>query len=197
MLPPPKRLARRQVLKLALAPTALAETTWARMHPKPQLLTLKDTGQFPNSVLPALLYKSALAADDLAAAFEERFAQNAWVGSWRNGLYRVHHYHSTAHEVLGVYCGSVRVRLGGGSGPLIELNEGDVAILPAGVAHKNEGQSADFRVVGAYPSGTSADLKYGDSGERPRTDANIARVPKPTRDPLYGEGGPLGTLWSR
>ncbi len=166
------------------------------MYPQPQQLKLTRTDTFPNSSLPVLIYRGALSAPDLAATLEKRFAMNSWVGSWRNGLYRVHHYHSTAHEVLGIYSGSVQVRLGGELGTLVELEAGDVAILPAGVAHKNEAQSSDFRVVGAYPRGTSADMKYGNQDERPGADENIARVPKPSRDPMHGSDGPLITLWS-
>ena len=157
---------------------------------------LKDTGAFPNSRLPALVYRSALGpAADLAARFEALFEKNAWTGAWRNGLYRAHHYHSTAHEVLGVYRGKVTLRLGGPEGPVVELNAGDVAIIPAGVAHKNEAQSDDFAVVGAYPSGTSPDMQYGKAGERPRADRNIDRVGLPELDPVAGSAGALLRLW--
>lgn len=175
---------------LGAAEPALAAT----LEPETQLLP--DAGSFPNSRYPALVYRSALPnRGDLASSFEQLFESNGWTGSWRNGLYRTHHYHSTAHEVLGVYRGRVSVRLGGPAGPVLELSAGDVAILPAGVAHKNESQSDDFAVVGAYPRGTSADLQYGKSGERPSTDANIAKVPRPSRDPVSGESGALLRLW--
>jgi uncharacterized protein YjlB len=131
----------------------------------------------------------------LASRFEALFEQNGWTGSWRNGLYRTHHYHSTAHEVLGVYRGSVKVRLGGPEGPVVELRAGDVAVIPAGVAHKNEAQSDDFAVVGAYPTGTSPDMQYGKAGERPRTDRNIAAVALPESDPTTGKNGALTRLW--
>lgn len=162
---------------------------------EPRIERLKDTGEFPNSKYPALVYKAVLSGDDLAARFEALFEQNGWPGAWRNGLYRTHHFHSTAHEALGVYRGSVQVRLGGAAGPLVTLETGDVAILPAGVAHKNEGQSTDFAVVGAYPAGTSPDMSYGKAGERPQVDHNIARVARPSRDPVTGPAGALTRLW--
>jgi uncharacterized protein YjlB len=165
----------------------------AALEPHAELLA--DAGEFPNSVFPALVYRRVLVEKDLASAFEALFAQNGWTGSWRNGLYRAHHYHSTAHEVLGVYRGSVKVQLGGPKGPLVELRAGDVAILPAGVAHKNEWQSADFAVVGAYPTGTSPDMNYGKPGERPAADHNIARVPRPPQDPVGGDNGGLLRHW--
>jgi uncharacterized protein YjlB len=162
----------------------------------PKTYRLKDGGKFPNSPLPALVYTGVFApSDGLARAFETLFEKNGWNDSWRNGLYKVHHYHSTAHEVLGVYRGEVRICLGGEDGQRVTLRAGDVAVLPAGVAHKNENQSDDFAVVGAYPDGTSPDLKYGENGERPRTDKNIAAVPLPPADPVQGKAGALTRLW--
>ncbi len=164
----------------------------------PKTFRLKDSGKFPNSSLPVLVYEGVFApAEGLAAAFENLFERNGWAESWRNGLYKVHHYHSTAHEVLGVYRGEVRVRLGGDDGERVTLRAGDVAVLPAGVAHKNESQSPDFAVVGAYPEGTSPDLKYGEKGERPRVDENIAKVRLPASDPVHGKAGALVRLWRR
>ena len=162
----------------------------------PETQVLKDTGAFPNSRLPALIYRNALAADaKLAVSFEALFEKNGWTGAWRNGLYRAHHYHSTAHEVLGVFRGNVTLRLGGPEGPLVELNAGDVAVIPAGVAHKNEAQSDDFAVVGAYPSGTSPDMQYGKAGERPRADRNLDALGLPKLDPVAGSVGALPRLW--
>lgn len=132
----------------------------------------------------------------LAAAFESRFRRNAWHGSWRGGLYKFHHYHSTAHEALGVFRGQVSVRLGGPGGLLVALSAGDVLVLPAGVSHKNERQSAGFRVLGAYPEGTTWDMQYGKPGERPKADARIGQVPLPKADPLFGPDGPLPTAWA-
>jgi uncharacterized protein YjlB len=163
---------------------------------QPKAFHLKDTGTFPNSALPVLVYAQALAQrGDLAAAFEALFEKHGWSGAWRNGLYTLHHYHSTAHEVLGVYRGEVSVCLGGEEGLRVALHAGDVAVLPAGVAHKNESQSSDFAVVGAYPDGTSPDMNYGKGAERPRTDERIRALALPVADPVCGKSGPLVELW--
>jgi uncharacterized protein YjlB len=161
---------------------------------------LKDDGAIPNNpTLPLLVYQGALQlpAQNPAAAIEKLLAANKWGGSWRNGIYDFHHYHSTAHEVLACYSGSAEVRLGGESGITLTIKQGDVVIIPAGVGHKNLGSSNDFRVVGAYPSGQNWDMNYGKSGERPQADENIARVPLPPTDPIYGDEGPLVTHWHR
>jgi len=74
---------------------------------------------------------------------------------------------------------------------------GDVLVIPAGVAHKNLGASADLGVVGAYPRGQSPDMNDGHDGERPRADQNIAQVPLPAADPVFGVDGPLMRQWTK
>ena len=172
------------------------------LHPAPivEQHLLKDNGAIPNNPrLPLLIYRGALrfSGDDPAAVCEQIFARWNWKGSWRNGIYPFHHYHSTSHEVLGVYAGHANVRLGGEGGGGIEavLAAGDVVVIPAGVGHRNLGASGDFGVVGAYPDGHTWDLLRGRPGERPQADRNIAALPLPVNDPLYGLDGPLREVW--
>jgi uncharacterized protein YjlB len=161
---------------------------------------LKADGAFPNNErLPLLVYQGALALpqSNPAAIVEDLFESNGWSGSWRNGIYGFHHYHSTAHEVLGVYSGSAKVQLGGENGITQTVCRGDVIIIPAGVAHKNLGAGSDFRVVGAYPLGQNPDMCYGKAAERPQADHNIAKVQLPLKDPVHGIGGPLLGHWKK
>ncbi|MGH7031259.1 MAG: hypothetical protein ACREEZ_12620, partial [Stellaceae bacterium] len=81
-----------------------------------------DDGRVPNNPrLPLVVYRGALATGTGApAACEARFAANGWSGGWRAGIYAHHHYHSTAHEALGIVAGSARVRLGGEGGEVVE-----------------------------------------------------------------------------
>jgi uncharacterized protein YjlB len=156
-----------------------------------------DDGHVPNNVaLPVIVYRAALATGlGAAAACERLFTGNGWGAAWVNGIYAHHHYHSTAHEVLGITVGSVRVRLGGEHGNLVELGAGDVVVIPAGVAHKNEGASPDLTVVGAYPGGRSPDMRRPAAQDREQALRNISRVPLPARDPVYGQSGPLLERW--
>jgi uncharacterized protein YjlB len=163
----------------------------------PEQFTFKDDGIYPGSVLPLLLYRAAIITDaeDRAFIFEQRFAQNDWYNSWRNGVYSFAHYHSTSHEVLGVYHGSATLRLGGEHGRPVEIRSGDVILVPAGVAHQSIAASRDFAVVGAYPDGRQWDLLRGLPGERPKSDRTIAALPIPDCDPIYGAEGPLRQIW--
>lgn len=162
--------------------------------------TIEDDGTFPNnSSLPVVIYKNTLYIDDEeenADRFESIFRSNKWAGSWRDGIYDYHHYHSTAHEVLGINGGTADVQLGGPKGSIYRVSKGDVIIIPAGVAHKNLGSDSNFWVVGAYPEGQDWDVKYGDVEERPLADTNIVKVPLPKLDPFFGSRkGFLIDLW--
>jgi uncharacterized protein YjlB len=157
-----------------------------------------DDGTYPNNAeLPLILmHKVFNASPDVPPqTIEKTFRNNGWVNSWRNGLYSFHHYHSTAHESLGVYSGWVKAQFGGPEGKSVVVKAGDLIIVPAGVSHKNLDQSPDFRVVGAYPRGQMVDMNYGKPGERPRADENIKNLPQPESDPVHGKNGPLIRLW--
>lgn len=160
-------------------------------------LTFADDGRIPNNpVLPLLLYHGALAPDELhAAACAALFAANGWPGAWRNGIYGRHHFHSTAHEVLGIVAGRATVTFGGPQGRTVEIVAGDVAVVPAGTGHKREKASADLLVVGAYPGGMDTDLLWGEAAEHDQAAAAIARVALPATCPVYGKGGPMARLW--
>ncbi len=160
-------------------------------------LFFKDDGKIPNSQYPLILYRNAFSARGGSGAswLEEKFAANNWTNSWRNGIYSFHHYHSTSHEVLGVYSGSAMVHLGGEEGEKLNIEAGDIIIIPAGVGHKNLG-GRNLGVVGAYPDGRSWDLNRGLPGERPKVDQNILALPIPEADPLLGKSDGLVKIWN-
>lgn len=174
--------------------------TFADVLRPPQVRTRRfaDDGTFPNNeALPVLFFEQAVETEgNLAETWERVFRAHDWRGPWRNGIFSYHHYHSTAHEVLGVADGAARVQLGGPDGEAFDVETGDVLILPAGVAHKNLGTSGDFLVVGAYPkSGQHWDSKRGRPDERPEADRNVEHVSLPACDPVYGRDGPLVEQW--
>lgn len=161
-----------------------------------KVIYFEDDGKIPNSKFPLIVYKNAFSERDRSGAtwLEKRFAANNWTNSWRNGIYSFHHYHSTTHEVLGIYSGQALVHLGGEKGEKVNVQAGDIIVIPAGVGHKNLG-SENLGVVGAYPDGRSWDLNRGYSGERPQTDKNIAALPVPIFDPTLGENDGIVKIW--
>ncbi len=168
-------------------------------EPTVETYRFADDGVIPNNaVLPLVVYRGALAASgDRASDCEAMFARNGWPGPWRNGIYAHHHYHSTAHEVLGIANGTARVRLGGAGGHTVELNAGDVVVIPAGVAHKREWASPDLLVIGSYPKGQRPDINRAEPAAHDRSFANVARVALPECDPVTGRDDPLLRCWRR
>lgn len=166
------------------------------LNQKPVTHVFEDDGKIPNNTLPLLLYKRAF-FNPTAANIKQHFAKNGWTNSWKNGIYGFHHYHSTSHEVLGVYSGNAILHLGGEHGKKLNVESGDIIVIPAGVGHKNLESSDDFSVVGAYADGRDWDLLKGEPGERPQADKNIGALPLPDFDPLLGKSGGLIKLWKR
>lgn len=153
----------------------------------------EDSG-FPNSPLPVLFYRRlfAPASGDLASRFEALFDAHCWPPEWRYGLFDFDHFHSTAHETLGVFRGRAHIRLGGPNGSEHDVAAGDVLVLPAGVGHANLASSDDFTMVGAYPPGQTWEVERGDPAGLGEALARVAAVALPDEDPV---GGELVTLW--
>lgn len=149
-----------------------------------------------NPLLPVIAYRQAIGeSDDRASAFEAVFARHGWQGVWRNGIYDYHHYHSRAHEVLGIARGGGRVLLGGPGGLEFAVTAGDCLLLPAGTGHCRISATPDFLVIGAYPPGQRADIQT-----EPPTPSMLDAIrdcPLPTHDPVDDVDHALERLWRR
>ncbi|WP_428483239.1 cupin domain-containing protein [Rhodopila sp.] len=160
----------------------------------PLTFSFADDGAIPNSALNLLVYRDAVPADP--AAIERLFAANRWPPAWRDGVHPFHHFHSNAHEALGVARGEASVLFGGPGGQVLTVRAGDVVVVPAGVGHCNQGQSDDLLIVGAYPDNAPRpDLRRGRTAEHGDVVRAIAEVPLPAGDPVAGSDGPLPRLW--
>jgi uncharacterized protein YjlB len=161
----------------------------------PETYLVKADGPWPGSPLPLLVYRDAVPGTDRARVFERSFDSHDWGNTWRDGIYDFHHFHSTAHEVLGIAVGTVNVRFGGERGLLASLSAGDAVVIPAGVAHCNEGGSLDLLVVGGNARSAGPDLRRGDPAEREFVERNLASLATPVTDPISGAEGPLPEIW--
>jgi uncharacterized protein YjlB len=157
-----------------------------------------DDGTVPNNPSLALvIYKKALLmpGKNPTEYIEQLFARNHW-DAGRSADPFVHHYHSTAHEALAVVRGSATFRLGGVQGIIHNLRAGDVAIIPAGVAHQKLRASDNFHCMSAFPAGQPSDFCSVQRDERAPAARRVARVALPKADPVYGAQGPLLELWT-
>ncbi|MGO7804847.1 cupin [Rhizobium ruizarguesonis] len=145
-----------------------------------------------NPHLPVLVYWG-LFSDGGPTDFKSRFAANGWTGIWTNGVFDYQHYHSGAHEVLGIALGSATLLIGGPGGQPIAVAAGDCLVLPAGTGHRNLGCTSDFKVIGAYLKGQQADIQT--SAPSSEMLAKISSVPLPHTDPIQGSSGFLKEKW--
>ncbi len=183
----------------AMAAVGLSSVAKAGVPAHVERVQLSRNGWMPNNEhLPVLLYRGAFqpsvgATSEAAERMEGVFARNAWPAQWRNGVYRYHHYHSTAHEVLGFAGGSARITLGGEGGHEITVTAGDVAVLPTGTGHCLLEADSRFLVIGAYPVHQHWDICRAApdavAAERMRT------LPFPNSDPVSGGKGELFAAW--
>lgn len=104
-------------------------------------------------------------------------------------VFNYHHYHSTAHEALGVFAGFATLQLGGPGGKSVDVQAGDALLLPVGIGHCRVAGSEDFQVVGAYPDGMNWDI----CTEAPSADtlARMKSLPLSHRNSVTGLPGPF------
>lgn len=158
-----------------------------------ETISCDSDDSIPNNARYALLlYKNVIKQKESPL---DILSKNNWSNAWRGGIFPTHHYHSNTHEVLIVVSGKATVQLGGELGPHVDIQQGDVIIIPAGFGHKLVHSHHDFAVIGAYPNGNDYDFSTGKSDEWPQNLENIKNTNLPDTDPIYGKDGPLYQYW--
>ena len=166
--------------------------------PEPEVLQLARNGWVPNNErLPVLIYRAAIkpVPNHRVQTFEDRFRENWWLPQSRNSIYDFHHYHSTAHEVMGFAIGEARLILGGEGGHELSFRAGDVVVMPAGTGHCRIDASNDLMVIGAYPQEMDWDICK--TAPNPEMMERMRRLKVPNFDPVIGSDGPLPKLWPK
>ncbi|CAG9988844.1 unnamed protein product [Clonostachys byssicola] len=216
------------------------------LFPEPILYDIKPTALIPNSLNPLLLYKGVFLKDGKVDAVRalDTFRSNGWDVQWvtRYGRQQRSHYHAYTHEMMIVLSGPGIIRWGSAdlsddpeehtygdayekSGVEVEVEPGDVFVIPAGVAHKSYNPQAEgeafgvltgsargiesfkprekvaelplhgFMMMGAYPVGNS--WNWGEGGDDIGNYHKIWNIPNPKFDPLVGANGGIHKYWKQ
>ena len=185
----------RRQFGVGMAAFGLPAEVWAGRKTVIEKIQLSRNGWMPNNDrLPVLLYRRAFNGTAMADQMEAVLARNLWPAQWRNGVYTFHHYHSTAHEVLGVAGGSAQLMLGGQNGHVTTVEAGDVLVLPVGTGHFLVHAEPGFLVVGAYPVDQHWDICR--SAPDVAGIERMRQLPFPACDPLDGKDGELVRSWN-
>ena len=89
--------------------------------------------------------------------------------------------------------GNATLVLGGENGKQVEVQAGDIMLLPTGTGHCELKATSEFLVVGAYPPGQHWDICR--SAPSPAANERMRNLPFPNSDPVFGSGGPMTKIW--
>ncbi|KAF7560995.1 hypothetical protein G7046_g3137 [Stylonectria norvegica] len=181
----------------------------AELNPTPEVYFIRPTPHVPNSKLPVVVYRKALLGhtDDSKIQF---IHNNGWEKTGQWGPYDVAHFHSTIHEAYVVLRGRGTYILGKSpidpdvdedgqeNGLRLPMEDGDVFVLPSGVAHALINPEDDWQVASFCPEGSPPyDMNFCKDGaeETAQKAADCEKVPIPNMDPVFGVAGPLHKAW--
>ena len=153
--------------------------------------------QVPNNRdYPAVIARGALGGTHDDRAVRGLMERNGWGGTWTSIVFDYHHFHPDAFEALAVASGSATLMLGGPQGETVEVQAGDVMILPPGFGHRRLAMREGFQICGAYPPDQeNYTVVRGSSGHDDAMLRQIAAVARPRTDPVWvADGALLGAL---
>lgn len=156
-------------------------------------------GPFPNcrpTNQPLIIYHQVFPPGSVSLIQRHLCQKRVVEPQWVHSMYREHHFHSTTHEVLVISKGSALLCFGGKENPdrvEYEAKQGDVLVVPAGLAHALLEDKGGFEMVGSYPIGADRwDHCTATSGEEMDVvEKRIKGLAWFRMDPVYGNRGPL------
>jgi uncharacterized protein YjlB len=166
------------------------------MASEAQTKIFEPNGGIPNSRLPLVFWKDRLPlAVRGGAKAQELFRANDWQGTWVYTVFPFWHFHTQGHEALACVSGSARIGFGGDAGIEVDVAQGDVCVIPAGVGHKKLGASADFLMAGCYPPRQEGNIvRPGDLDDQ-RIAREIESLALPATDPISGRADGVVSIW--
>jgi len=151
----------------------------------------------PNSRLPLVFWRGRLpAVARSGAAATALFRKNGWQGTWVYTVFPYWHFHTRGHEALACVSGRARIGFGGDHGVKVDVEQGDVCVIPAGVGHLRLDSSADFQMAGGYPPGQDGDIVKPGDIEVEAAAKLIATLKLPETDPITGRPDGVVAAWT-
>lgn len=166
------------------------------MASEPRTKIFNPDGGIPNSRLPLVFWKDRLplAARDGAKA-QAMFRENGWQGTWVYTVFPFWHFHTQGHEALACVSGLARIGFGGDQGIEVDVVQGDVCVIPAGVGHKKLSASADFLMAGCYPPRQEGNIVRPGDLDQARIAHEIESLSLPSTDPISGNADGVVAIW--
>ena len=105
------------------------------------------------------------------------------------------HFHTRGHEVLACVSGRARIGFGGDRGIKVDVETGDVCVIPAGVGHRRLDASGDFQMAGGYPPGQQGNIVRPGELDDATIAREIAALALPETDPISGLADGVVAIW--
>jgi uncharacterized protein YjlB len=164
----------------------------------PTLHLFEPDNGMPNSRLPLAFWRGRLPAGQRSGEKATAlYRRNGWRGTWVYTVFPYWHFHTRGHEALTCVSGGARIGFGGDSGVEVDVEIGDVCVIPAGVGHRRLSSSPDFQMAGAYPPGQEGNIVRPGDMDGATIAREIALLALPETDPITGNADGVAEAWRR
>src|SRR5262245_26217567 len=161
------------------------------------LRTFEPDNGIPNSKLPLVFWRGRLPNEARSgSAATALFRKNGWQGTWVYTVFPYWHFHTRGHEALACVSGRARIGFGGDHGIKVDVEAGDVCVIPAGVGHRRLDASPDFQMAGGYPRRQQGNIVRPGDLDDETIAREIAAVVLPETDPISGKNDGVVAAWA-